>query len=25
MVQAIQTIGRGAEAYEGAPFCLRLD
>jgi predicted protein tyrosine phosphatase len=25
MVQAIQTIGRGADAYEATPFCLRLD
>jgi predicted protein tyrosine phosphatase len=25
MVRAIQTIGRGADAYEGTPFCLRLD
>jgi predicted protein tyrosine phosphatase len=25
MVRAIQTIGRGADAYEATPFCLRLD
>jgi predicted protein tyrosine phosphatase len=25
MVEAIQTIGRGADAYEATPFCLRLD
>ena len=25
MVQAIQTIGRGADAYEATPFCLQLD
>jgi predicted protein tyrosine phosphatase len=25
MVQAIETIGRGAEAYEAQPFCLQLD
>lgn len=25
MVRAIQTIGRGAAAYEATPFCLRLD
>ena len=25
MVQAIETIGRGAEAYEAKPFCLQLD
>jgi predicted protein tyrosine phosphatase len=25
MVQAIQTIGRGIDAYEATPFCLRLD
>jgi predicted protein tyrosine phosphatase len=25
MVQAIQTIGRGADAYEATPFCLRLE
>jgi predicted protein tyrosine phosphatase len=25
MVQAIQTIGRGADAYEATPFCIPLD
>ena len=25
MVEAIRAIGRGAEAFEGTPFCLRID
>jgi predicted protein tyrosine phosphatase len=25
MVEAVQMIGRGAEAYEGRPFCLQMD
>ncbi|MBX3569498.1 MAG: tyrosine phosphatase family protein [Rhizobiaceae bacterium] len=25
MVEAIASIGRGAEAFEGTPFCLRID